>query len=191
MARTIADLMAETLLAAGVERIYGVAGDSLNGFTDITQQGDAPIYRLSATAGYGDLQTQGFNIMGAVSKSWNGVLYGRDRDFVKGNQPNRGLSIDTRGTPIATAAGAALRSVGCSRTRSAPSAATATAAAATGSGLTVVAHPSATGESPTTAAALVAHGSGTRRRASAAAATNPRASSAATTSSAPVGPASA
>ena len=34
MARTIADLMAETLLAAGVERIYGVAGDSLNGFTD-------------------------------------------------------------------------------------------------------------------------------------------------------------
>ncbi len=34
MARTIADLMAETLRAAGVERIYGVAGDSLNGFTD-------------------------------------------------------------------------------------------------------------------------------------------------------------
>jgi pyruvate dehydrogenase (quinone) len=34
MARTIADLMAETLRAAGVQRIYGVAGDSLNGFTD-------------------------------------------------------------------------------------------------------------------------------------------------------------
>jgi pyruvate dehydrogenase (quinone) len=34
MARTIADLMAETLRAAGVKRIYGVAGDSLNGFTD-------------------------------------------------------------------------------------------------------------------------------------------------------------
>jgi pyruvate dehydrogenase (quinone) len=34
MARTIADLMAETLQAAGVKRIYGVAGDSLNGFTD-------------------------------------------------------------------------------------------------------------------------------------------------------------
>ncbi|MDP3240444.1 MAG: ubiquinone-dependent pyruvate dehydrogenase [Reyranella sp.] len=34
MAQTIADLMAETLRAAGVERIYGVAGDSLNGFTD-------------------------------------------------------------------------------------------------------------------------------------------------------------
>ena len=34
MPKTIADLMAETLRAAGVKRIYGVAGDSLNGFTD-------------------------------------------------------------------------------------------------------------------------------------------------------------
>ena len=34
MARTIADLMAETLTVAGVKRIYGVVGDSLNGFTD-------------------------------------------------------------------------------------------------------------------------------------------------------------
>ena len=34
MARTIADLMAETLKQAGVKRVYGVVGDSLNGFTD-------------------------------------------------------------------------------------------------------------------------------------------------------------
>ena len=34
MPRTIADLMAETLTVAGVRRIYGVVGDSLNGFTD-------------------------------------------------------------------------------------------------------------------------------------------------------------
>lgn len=78
-------------------------GVVLNGFTDITEQGDSPIYRLSATAGYGDLGTQGFNIMGAVSKSWSSILLGSDRDFVNGNQPNRGLSVDTRGTPIATA----------------------------------------------------------------------------------------
>ena len=78
-------------------------GLSLAGFTDITEQGDSPIYRLSATAGYGDLTEQGFNIMGAVSKSWSGVLYGSDRDFVNTNQPRRGLSADTRGTPIATA----------------------------------------------------------------------------------------
>src|ERR1044071_27747 len=34
MARTAADLVIETLSATGVQRIYGVAGDSLNGFTD-------------------------------------------------------------------------------------------------------------------------------------------------------------
>lgn len=78
-------------------------GLALNGFTDITQRGDSPIYRLSATAGYGDLKADGFNVMGAISKSWNGILRGQNRDFVNGNQPNRGLSVDTRGTPIATA----------------------------------------------------------------------------------------
>src|SRR6478736_537362 len=34
MARTVADQMVETLAAAGVARIYGIVGDSLNGFTD-------------------------------------------------------------------------------------------------------------------------------------------------------------
>src|SRR5246500_364930 len=34
MAKTVADQMAETLAAAGVKRIYGIVGDSLNGFTD-------------------------------------------------------------------------------------------------------------------------------------------------------------
>ena len=34
MARTVADQMVDTLAAAGVERIYGIVGDSLNGFTD-------------------------------------------------------------------------------------------------------------------------------------------------------------
>lgn len=34
MARTVADQMVETLDAAGVQRIYGIVGDSLNGFTD-------------------------------------------------------------------------------------------------------------------------------------------------------------
>jgi iron complex outermembrane recepter protein len=78
-------------------------GVILNGFVDIPEAGDAPIYRLSGTAGYGDLDDQGFNIMASVSKSWNNALFGKDRSFVNGNQPNRGLSIDTRGTPVATA----------------------------------------------------------------------------------------
>lgn len=77
-------------------------GVALSGFTDITEEGDSPIYRLSGTVGYGDLDEQGFNVMAAVSKSWNGILRGEDRDFVNGNQPERGLSIDTRGTPVAT-----------------------------------------------------------------------------------------
>ena len=77
-------------------------GLDLSGFADITQEGDSPIYRLSGTVGWGKLDEQGFNVMAAVSKSWNGALFGRDRDFVNGNQPNRGLSIDTRGTPLAT-----------------------------------------------------------------------------------------
>jgi len=78
-------------------------GVQLSAFTDRTEQGGAAINRFSATAGYGDLNTQNFNLMFAVSHSSNGILNGSDRDFINGNQPNRGLSIDTRGTPIATA----------------------------------------------------------------------------------------
>src|SRR6202161_942314 len=40
MARTVADQFAETLAAAGIKRIYGIVGDSLNGLTDsIRRQG--------------------------------------------------------------------------------------------------------------------------------------------------------
>ena len=34
MARTVADQFADTLVAAGVKRVYGIVGDSLNGITD-------------------------------------------------------------------------------------------------------------------------------------------------------------
>lgn len=78
-------------------------GLALSGSTDVTQEGDSPLYRLSGTAGWGKLDEQGFNVMASVSKSWNSALFGADRDFVNGDQPSRGLSIDTRGTPIATA----------------------------------------------------------------------------------------
>src|SRR5712671_6623796 len=40
MAKTVADQFAETLTTAGVKRIYGIVGDSLNGLTDsIRRQG--------------------------------------------------------------------------------------------------------------------------------------------------------
>ena len=34
MARTVADVVVATLKASGVRRVYGLPGDSLNGFTD-------------------------------------------------------------------------------------------------------------------------------------------------------------
>jgi pyruvate dehydrogenase (quinone) len=34
MAKNVAELMVEVLSGAGVKRVYGVVGDSLNGFTD-------------------------------------------------------------------------------------------------------------------------------------------------------------
>ncbi len=77
-------------------------GIGATAMSDFTQEGGGNIYRLSGIAGYGDLNDQGFNVMAAVSYSWNEILRGSQRDFVNGNQPNRGLSVDTRGTPIAT-----------------------------------------------------------------------------------------
>jgi pyruvate dehydrogenase (quinone) len=38
MARTISDVFIETLVAAGVRRVYGVVGDSLNGLTDVIRK---------------------------------------------------------------------------------------------------------------------------------------------------------
>lgn len=43
MARTAAAYMADTLLQAGVKRVYGVVGDSLNGFTDALRRMDGEI----------------------------------------------------------------------------------------------------------------------------------------------------
>src|SRR6202022_3013379 len=40
MAKTVADQFAETLAAVGVKRIYGIVGDSLNGFTDAIRRQD-------------------------------------------------------------------------------------------------------------------------------------------------------
>ncbi len=77
-------------------------GVSVSGYVDVPEAGGGEIYRVGGVAGYGNLNEDGFNIMAAVSYRWNKILRGEDRDFVNGNQPNRGLSIDTRGTPIAT-----------------------------------------------------------------------------------------
>lgn len=38
--KRVADLLVETLVDAGVQRVYGVAGDSLNGITDAIRRRD-------------------------------------------------------------------------------------------------------------------------------------------------------
>lgn len=77
-------------------------GFGASAYTDVTGQGDSPIYRLSAIAGYGDLDDQGFNVMATVGYSWIAPLQASQRDFVNTFQHDRGLGVDTRGTPFAT-----------------------------------------------------------------------------------------
>ncbi|MBA3511209.1 TonB-dependent receptor [Sphingomonas sp.] len=77
-------------------------GLGLQGSTDVAEAGDHTIFRTSAIAGYGDLASQGFNVMAAVSWSDIPELRANQRDFVDTFQPERGLSVDTRGTPHST-----------------------------------------------------------------------------------------
>lgn len=77
-------------------------GFGANAYADVSQLGDSPIYRASAIAGYGDLDKQGFNIMATVGYSWVSPLYAKQRDFINTFQHDRGLGVDTRGTPFAT-----------------------------------------------------------------------------------------
>ena len=77
-------------------------GLDVTGSNDITQQGDAPIYQLSAIGGYGKLDDQGFNIMGSVSYNYRGPLQANQRSFINTFQHDKGLGVDTRGTPFAT-----------------------------------------------------------------------------------------
>jgi iron complex outermembrane receptor protein len=78
-------------------------GASASAAMDVTEQGGGNIYRYNAVAGFGDLNRDKYNVMASISIADHKVLRGDQRDFVNSFQPNRGLSPDTRGTPIATA----------------------------------------------------------------------------------------
>jgi iron complex outermembrane receptor protein len=69
-------------------------------FTDVAEAGGGNIRRVSVTGGFGDLQQQGFNVLVTGSRSENQALRGNQRDFVNTFQPDRGLSVDTRGAPF-------------------------------------------------------------------------------------------
>lgn len=77
-------------------------GVQVGAFTDRTQHGGADVDRINLTAGFGDLDADKFNVLLAVNRSQSTALRGDQRDFVNTFQPNRGLSVDTRGTPYAT-----------------------------------------------------------------------------------------
>ncbi len=77
-------------------------GLSVSAATDMTEQGGGNIFRYSLVGGLGDLNRDKLNIVTSYAISESKMLRGAQRDFVNGFQPSRGLSIDTRGTPIAT-----------------------------------------------------------------------------------------
>ena len=71
--------------------------------------------RASVTAGTGQLDTTGFNLMGSLTFDKVQILRGVDRDWATGYQPGRGLSPDTTSAPhanIIPSAGTALLSTG-------------------------------------------------------------------------------
>ena len=78
-------------------------GFDATAFTDITQQGGGDITRVALAGGYGNLEKDRFNFMASFGHSESKALRGSERDFVNTFQPDRGLSVDTRGTPFATA----------------------------------------------------------------------------------------
>ena len=79
-----------------------VTGVTVNALIDVPQDKGGEIYRASITGGFGNLESQGFNFMASLSVSDNKILRGDQRSFVTAYQPDRGVSPDTRGTPIAT-----------------------------------------------------------------------------------------
>ncbi|MDO9094748.1 MAG: TonB-dependent receptor [Rubrivivax sp.] len=69
---------------------------------DVTEAGGGNIHRASLAGGFGDIDTDGFNLLATLSVTESKRLNGSDRSFVNSFQPERGLSPDTRGTPFAT-----------------------------------------------------------------------------------------
>ena len=77
-------------------------GLEVQAFTDMAEAGGGNIARARVVGGFGDLARDRYNVLLSLSHSENKVLRGDQRDFVNTFQPARGLSVDTRGTPIAT-----------------------------------------------------------------------------------------
>ncbi|MBI2813362.1 MAG: TonB-dependent receptor [Opitutae bacterium] len=73
-----------------------------NAASDVTADGGGNIFRYSLVGGWGDLNKDKWNLLASLSIADHKRLDGKERDFVNTFQPRRGISPDTRGTPIAT-----------------------------------------------------------------------------------------
>ncbi|MEP7154149.1 MAG: TonB-dependent receptor [Betaproteobacteria bacterium] len=89
-------------------------GVQLTASTDMTEDGGGNIHRASVLAGMGDLARDRYNVMASLTFDKQEALRGKDRDFVNGNQPRRGLTPDTTGTPFASQTGGAGTAMGAS-----------------------------------------------------------------------------
>lgn len=69
--------------------------------TDQTQRAGGEISGGSVLFGAGDLDRDRFNIIASLAYDKQNRLRGSQRDFQNGNQPDRGLTPDTTGTPFA------------------------------------------------------------------------------------------
>ncbi|QIL21115.1 TonB-dependent receptor [Thermomonas sp. HDW16] len=77
-------------------------GLSLSAGTDITQEGGGDIHHIDLLGGFGDLDTDHWNVWVAGTVKKNQILRGTQRDFTNSFQPDRGLSPDSRGGSYAT-----------------------------------------------------------------------------------------
>ena len=82
--------------------------------TNDTQAGGGATRRASLLAGTGSLEEDRYNIMASLTVDKAQQLNGRDRSFVNGFQPERGLSPDTTGTPFANQMAGAGTALGAS-----------------------------------------------------------------------------
>lgn len=89
-------------------------------FADVAEESGGEIGRASLTGGWGDLDTQGWNVLVTAAHSENKALRGDQRDFVNTFQPNRGVSVDTRGAPHANIFATTLAPTLLSRTGTGP-----------------------------------------------------------------------
>lgn len=89
-------------------------GVNVSARTSFTQDGGGNTKGISIVGGMGDMETQGFNLMGTLSYDKQDILNSHQRSFVNGFQPERGLSPDTTGTPFATHTGGTGTAIGSS-----------------------------------------------------------------------------